>query len=421
MGFLRDAGSWILLVPGFLFGTAAAQDSARARKLIEELCSRKYEGRGYINKGALKAAGYLEQQLRNAGVQPWKGSYIHHFNMPVNTLPVTEVKLQGRTLKPGIEYLIDEASPGWKGSFVIRVWSWADTLTYPGGPWRLQDSVAAVPEAMLRHPLWGKRVAQMRALHPVPVQINAVPRLPAWGVAQAVDQKVTLLLRADRLQHGAQLNLRVKNEFRPEQTCSNVIGFIPGTHMPDSLLVLTAHYDHLGRMGKAIFPGANDNASGVAMVMDLARGSVLKPLPYSVVVVFFAAEEAGLLGSAALIRDRVLPLNRIRFLLNLDLMGTGETGMTVVNATIFPREFSILDSLNRQFQFLPAINKRGKAANSDHYFFTEAGVPSFFGYLSGPRPAYHSTDDVPQTLTLHGYVHTYRLYRSFLEHLTAGQ
>jgi hypothetical protein len=418
---IRIAGRYSLLFLGSLMGSLQAQDTLFARRVIEDLCSRKLAGRGYVQDGALKAAALLEAELLKAGVQAWNGTYRHDFFIPVNTIPELDVQCGGRRLKPGIDVLADAASPSWKGSLFLRKWSWADTLYYPRGPWRSLGTVPAVPEAMLSHPIWGKRISALRAQHPVPVWVNLVPRLPAWGVATETASRVVLWLREDRVQHDIRLELNIKNQHKPSQLCRNVLAFIPGTHRPDSLLVLTAHYDHLGRMGKAVFPGANDNASGVAMVLDMARDLAKKPLPYSVMVVFFAAEEAGLLGSAAVIRDRVLPLNRIRFLLNLDLMGTGETGMTVVNASIFPKEFSLMDSLNREHQFLPAINKRGKAANSDHYFFTEAGVPSFFGYLSGPRPAYHSTDDIPQTLTLHGYVNTYRLYRMFLEQLTSGK
>jgi hypothetical protein len=406
---------------GCLQGPLAAQDTVWARKFIEQLCSRKLAGRGYVQDGALKAAALLEAELRKAGVQAWNGTYRHDFFISVNTIPELAVQCGGRRLKPGIDVLADAASPSWKGSLFLRKWSWADTLFYPRGPWRSLGTVPAVPEAMLSHPIWGKRISALRAQHPVPVWVNLVPRLPAWGVASEPDPRVVLWLREDRVQHDIRLELNIKNQYRPSQLCRNVLAYIPGTRQPDSLLVLTAHYDHLGRMGKAVFPGANDNASGVAMVLDLARDLAKKPLPYSVVVVFFAAEEAGLLGSAAMIRDRILPLNRIRFLINMDLMGTGEQGMTVVNASVFSREFNFLDSLNRHYCLLPAIQKRGKAANSDHYFFTEAGVPSFFGYLAGPRPAYHSVDDVMETLTLHGYVNTYTLYRMFLAQIAGAE
>lgn len=418
-GSLRWMGTSFLCLLGCLHGSLAAQDTVWARNFIGKLCSETLAGRGYVNDGALNAAALLETQLRKAGAQPWNGKYRHDFSIAVNTIPEVAVKWDGRTLKPGIDYLADAASPSWKGSLSLRKWRWADTLSYPDGPWRSSDAVPAIPETMLRHPVWGKRLSALRAPHPV--WVNLVPRLPAWGVASETAARAVLWLREDKLQGDGRLDVNIKHQYRPTQLCRNVLAFIPGTRQPDSLLVLTAHYDHLGRMGKAVFPGANDNASGVAMVLDLARDLAKKPLPYSVVVVFFAAEEAGLLGSAALIRDRIVPLNRIRFLLNLDLMGTGEQGMTVVNASVFPREFQLLDSLNRRHRLLPSIQKRGKAANSDHYFFTEAGVPSFFGYLAGPRPAYHSTDDVPQTLTLHGYVNTYTLYRMFLAQIAGTE
>ncbi|MEN9511282.1 MAG: hypothetical protein RLZZ370_1101 [Bacteroidota bacterium] len=420
-GSLRRMGTSFLCVLGCLHGSLAAQDTVWARNFIEELCSRKLAGRGYVNDGALKASALLEAQLQKAGALPWKGRYHHDFSISVNTIPEVAVRWDGRTMKPGIDVLADAASPSWKGSLSLRKWSWADTLYYPRGPWRSLGTVPAVPEAMLSHPIWGKRISALRAQHPVPVWVNLVPRLPAWGVAAETASRVVLWLREDKMQHDGRLEVNIEHHYRASQLCRNVLAYIPGTRQPDSLLMLTAHYDHLGRMGKAVFPGANDNASGVAMVLDLARDLAKNPLPYSVVVVFFAAEEAGLLGSAALIRDQILPLNRIRFLLNLDLMGTGEQGMTVVNASVFPREFQLLDSLNKQHRLLPSIQKRGKAANSDHYFFTEAGVPSFFGYLAGPRPAYHSTDDVPQTLTLHGYANTYTLYRMFLAQIAGTE
>jgi hypothetical protein len=96
----------------------------------------------------------------------------------------------------------------------------------------------------------------------------------------------------------------------------------------------------------------------------------------------------------------LFPLQHIRFLFNLDLMGNGEEGITVVNATEHPQAFDLLKSINAQYNLLPAINSRGKAANSDHYWFSEAGVPAFFAYTLGPRKAYHDVDDTAETLSL---------------------
>jgi Zn-dependent M28 family amino/carboxypeptidase len=93
-------------------------------------------------------------------------------------------------------------------------------------------------------------------------------------------------------------------------------------------------------------------------------------------------------------------LANISFLINLDLVGNGEEGITVVNATGFPSAFSLLQEINHSNQYISNIYSRGKARNSDHYWFTEKGVPSFFIYTMGKRKAYHDVDDVSSTLAL---------------------
>ena len=82
------------------------------------------------------------------------------------------------------------------------------------------------------------------------------------------------------------------------------------------------------------------------------------------------------------------------------MAGTGIDGITVVNATEFPKEFALMQKINTDGKFLKTINARGKAANSDHYFFTEKGVPAFFFYTLGGIAAYHDVFDKAATLPL---------------------
>jgi Zn-dependent M28 family amino/carboxypeptidase len=137
-------------------------------------------------------------------------------------------------------------------------------------------------------------------------------------------------------------------------------------------------------------------------------------LKYSMVFIAFAGEEAGLIGSKYYTEHPLLPLENIRFLLNVDLMGTGDEGMMVVNATEFPAAFARLDSINTLRNLLPKIGQRGKAANSDHYFFTEKGVPSFFCYTMGGTTAYHDIYDVEPQLPLTKYKEVFALLHEFL-------
>ena len=94
-------------------------------------------------------------------------------------------------------------------------------------------------------------------------------------------------------------------------------------------------------------------------------------------------------------------------------MGTGEEGITVVNATIFPKEFALLKQVNDQNHYLAKVASRGKAANSDHYWFSEKGVPAIFIYTMGGIKAYHDVFDVSKTLPLNEYNHLFKLLIDF--------
>jgi Zn-dependent M28 family amino/carboxypeptidase len=172
-------------------------------------------------------------------------------------------------------------------------------------------------------------------------------------------------------------------------------------------------------MGSATyFPGANDNASGNAMLLALAEKMVKKPLSdYNIVFVAFAGEEVGLLGSKFMTENPIVPLKKIRFLLNLDIMGSGEEGITVVNSTLFKKEFDQLNAINDSSKFVTLIKPRGPAANSDHYFFTEAGVPAFFIYTMGPNKNYHDVFDTYDALSFKAFDGLSELFERFIRKL----
>jgi len=156
--------------------------------------------------------------------------------------------------------------------------------------------------------------------------------------------------------------------------------------------------------------------------LDLMKTIQRKPLPYSVAFIAFAAEEIGLLGSLYYTENPLFPLQQISMLINLDLMGTGDKGMTVVNATLFPEEFQDLQLINLNGNYLPTVNPRGKAANSDHHYFTEKGVKAFYFYLMGEYKYYHDVNDTPSALTLSKYNEAFSLIYQFIrEYSTAKE
>ena len=107
------------------------------------------------------------------------------------------------------------------------------------------------------------------------------------------------------------IDAQIKNH-----TARNVIGYLPATKKSKKTIMITAHYDHLGRMGSATyFPGANDNASGNGMLISLAEKFKAKGLKkYNLLFVAFAGEEIGLYGSKYMVSHPSVDLKNIKFL-----------------------------------------------------------------------------------------------------------
>jgi Zn-dependent M28 family amino/carboxypeptidase len=98
-----------------------------------------------------------------------------------------------------------------------------------------------------------------------------------------------------------------------------------------------------------------------------------------------------------------MKLKEIEFLLNLDIMGSGEEGITVVNGRQLTEEFKTLTDINDKNEYLSKVKPRGETANSDHYFFYKNGVPCFFIYTMGPNKHYHDVYDTYEELSFAAY------------------
>lgn len=424
--------------------TASAQDTFFVRKTIEQLCSKQLHGRGYYRNGAVKTAKYLSEQFKTAGLEQPGNTYLQNFQMSANTFTGNvSLEVDGVKLIPGRDFQVEpNASRSRLNTnglypFItipLEMHLIIDT-TYQnlildnakdhsrnmpnGGAIYVIDTIA--PEKIPAASAFIRKLKQLA--HTVILVKNKL----TWSVATEQSAYVSFEVLRKSLDSVlimrpiSKVKWKIKSKLI-ETTQHNVIGLIPGIRKPDSIIYITAHYDHLGQMGKkTIYPGANDNAAGVAMLLDLAKHYRTHQPEYTMVFIAFAGEEAGLLGSYYYVTHPVFPLSKTKFLLNLDLVGTGEEGMTVVNASVFKKEFKLLNDLNEVGHFLPKITSRGKAANSDHYFFSELGIPAFFWYQQGPRSSYHDIYDVPQTLTLAGYITTFMLARDFLNALQSGR
>ncbi|MBR4715719.1 MAG: M28 family peptidase [Bacteroidales bacterium] len=197
----------------------------------------------------------------------------------------------------------------------------------------------------------------------------------------------------------------------------NVCGYIPGE--TDTMIVFTAHYEHLGMNGDTIFYGAHDNASGTAAVMDLARMANLHRGHYTYVFLLFGGEESGLIGSHYFVDNPLIRLSKVKLLINIDLFCGGEDGLMVVNAN--SRETApfvdLLQSINDERGYAKKVARRDNAANSDHYWFTSECPAIFIYTLGGPFGGYHSPTDTCDGCGLGNYMNFMTLLRVFLEHL----
>jgi Zn-dependent M28 family amino/carboxypeptidase len=194
----------------------------------------------------------------------------------------------------------------------------------------------------------------------------------------------------------------------------NVLGYIEGTDpaLKDQLVVITAHYDHLGKRGNAVYNGADDNGSGTSAVLEVtqafveARKQGFGPRR-SVLVMLVSGEEKGLLGSQYYVENPVFPLENTVVNVNVDMVGR------VDEAHQGNPEYIYVIGSDRLSTELHQINETANATytqleldytynadddpnryyyRSDHYNFAEKGIPAIF-YFSGTHEDYHQPSD----------------------------
>lgn len=182
----------------------------------------------------------------------------------------------------------------------------------------------------------------------------------------------------------------------------NIVGLIPGARVADRYIVVTAHYDHVGANDGQIYHGADDNASGVATMLELARRLKANPPEHSVLIVALDGEERGLLGAREFVKAPPVPLSAVSLNLNFDMTARAETDghLWVTGTYQHPDLRPILESVTAQGAVSFAFGKdtpRDTGENnwvdaSDHAAFHAAGVP--FLYMGVDyHPDYHRPSD----------------------------
>lgn len=378
---------------GLLLGSCLclhAQDAAYARRHLDTLSSEAFHGRGYRQNGQQLAADYLLREFARLGLIPISDNYLQPFSLEVNTFDSVYLRLNKKVLLPGTDYMLHPLSAHGK----------AQKLKPGKGLVLAEDGKQ--PKTM------GKNARLI--LETTDQKFTWSVGRDQWPLAYVEVRKAALPAKIKRA------DFYFSGSYKPH-TVANVAGMVRGKKQPDSIIVVCAHYDHLGRMGSVLFPGANDNASGTALLLDMARhySQPQNQPDYSLLFIAFAAEEAGLVGSNYFVSNPLVPLKNIGLVLNLDLMAGGSDGIMVVNGEQQNKAYQLLDSVNTTGKYLKNVQKRANAANSDHYPFTQKGVPAIFVYTLGDVTAYHDPNDRPEHLSWQHYREIFGLLRSFID------
>lgn len=240
------------------------------------------------------------------------------------------------------------------------------------------------------------------------------------------------LVREGRIADAPVGKIRIKFErIENEIETANVIGAIPGKS--DTTIVLSAHYDHLGKNGKTYFPGADDNASGIAALLEIAEAvSRAKELRYSLVFLATSGEEAGLLGSFYHVNRPEFNPKKILCDLNLDMISRIDdkhsdkgylycigTDQSKKMAELIAQADSLYGECAFDYSMDNSTDPSGLFTRSDNYNFYRKGIPAI-QFFSGLHEDYHKTTDTADKIDFQNLEHRVRQIALVIDMLQRG-
>jgi len=423
---------------GNMDSLASLFDFQIAMTHIETLAGEEYDGRYAGTPGGLKAGEYIAEQFEFYGLQPAgnDGTFFQDFKIPLNLLsdiPSLAVEYPDGTrqefvlfqdFSPVANYYTGSGNADgdvyWAGNCypeVLRRLDVVDKIVlcqeiistdeiFTTARAALEQGAAGlllITDPEIRPSDFANRYNQTWVPGPLPT-FRIFPDLTEELLAET---GVTL----DSLIAGLPptlLNTRVhmKIETLDESACPtegcqsrNILGVIPGRdpNFAHEIVILSGHYDHMGNSPDGtIWRGANDDASGIAILLEIARNWQEQGYVPRRTVLFAAwdAEELGLLGSTYYVENPQYPLDSTVGMLQLDMVGTGGEILSVSGEDSF--ESQILAVAN----FLNIRTEESDMGRSDHAPFWQAGVPAslLIWFDETTAAHYHRPADIPQVI-----------------------
>jgi len=200
----------------------------------------------------------------------------------------------------------------------------------------------------------------------------------------------------------------------------NIVGYVPGRN--DGVIVVSAHYDHLGIVGKEIYNGADDNASGVAGLLQLAAYFVKNKPEHTLIFAAFDAEEMGLRGAEAFVANAPVALEKIRLNVNMDMISHNDKGELYVCGTFkYPelKKFIVVD--DPDIKVLtghddPALGHDDWTDQSDQGAFNRKNIPFLYFGVEDHKD-YHKASDEYRNINKAFFIKAVNAIQSIVGHI----
>ena len=397
-----------------------AQDMVHYKRIVKELSSAKYQGRGYARDGANKAGKFLQKEFVKAGVDD---VVCQTFRLDINTFPGRmKLSVDGKKQIPGVDFTMREYSPGVKGNFPLYH---IDTLNYDSEKIFHDLSLPENKDAFVvcdfmfsyKHREDFKRLQSKECMNGGLLFTWEEPMKFYKAYGEKVVDKPIIWVPYRFPKTARTITADIENKFLKDYECFNVIAKVEGRRH-DSCYVFTAHYDHLGNLGRKVFyAGANDNASGTATIVTLAAYYAKNQPEYDMFFIAFSGEDAFLRGSEYFANHPVVPLKQIKYLFNIDMIGDNNPTAYCEVSNEGMSGYALFEEINKEKHYFNALNRGELAGNSDHYPFAMRHVPCIFieNENGDAFKYYHTIYDNWENAIFDSYEPVFKLVRDFVE------
>ena len=388
----------------------------------DTLSSKYMAGRAYTEDGDRKAATFIRNELEKRGVKLLGNNGFQSVTFPINSIIDLKLSLSSEqdTLEIGKDYLVFGSSP----TVNIELKN-TKPLVFNTKQDIEQVKINKLNDKVLLFNIeklpYYDIIVFLRSLKkdnivPKLAVIQGYDKIQYYSGRNVMDFPILQIKGCPFDKKIPYLSLNIKSKYEDNYQSQNVWAKVEGTKYKDSSFVFIAHYDHLGKVGDVYFPGANDNASGVAVLLDLAKYYAQNPAEHSVVFIFATGEEIGLLGSKYAAENPLIELDKVKFLFNLDMCGTGSTGVAVINGLKEPKAGKLLQDINSENNWFIKVFLGEESCNSDHCHFVKQGVPAHFLFTYGCEyNEYHTIYDDGKELPFTKHVDFCNLLKEFVK------